>query len=74
LETNKEWMEVPMDCPQHDRCETVSGKIQILHVSYAWRSVRAISSNFAVSYIDGRKLKGSFSAKGIKPATEIICE
>jgi hypothetical protein len=67
-------MDVDMDCPQRGRCETLSGKIQILHVSYAWRSVRAISGKFVVSYIDGRKLEGSFSAKGIKPATEIICE
>ena len=74
LETNKEWMEVPMDCPQRGRCETVSGKIQILHVSYGRRSVSALSGNFAVSYVDGRKLEGSFSAKGIQPATEIICE
>ena len=69
-----EWIEVPMDCPQHGRCETVSGKIQILHVSYGRRIVSAVSGNFAVSYIDGRKLEGSFSAKGIQPASDIICE
>jgi hypothetical protein len=75
LETYKnEWMEVGTDCSQRGRCETVRGKIQILHVSYAWRSMRAISGNFAVAYIDGRKLEGSFSAKGIQPRTEIICE
>jgi hypothetical protein len=75
LETHKnEWMEVGMDCPQRGRCETVRGRIQILHVSYGRRIVTALFGNFAVTYIDGRKLEGSFSAKGIQPSEEIICE
>ncbi len=69
-----EWAEVQMDCPQRGRCETVRGKIQILCVSQGRRIVSALSGNFAVTYIDGRKLEGSFSAKGIQPAEEIICE
>jgi hypothetical protein len=61
---------LPAARPMRDR----ERQDQILHVSYGRRSVSALSGNFAVSYIDGRKLEGSFSAKGIQPATEIICE
>jgi hypothetical protein len=76
LENEKEWIEVPgEECTAAGECRFVmKSKIQVLHVSFRWRSVGAISGNFVTSFIDGRKLEGSFSAKGIKPMTEIICE
>ena len=76
LANGKGWIEVPgEECAASGECRFVmKSKIQVLRVSFRWRSVGAISGNFAVSFNDGRKLEGSFSAKGIKPATEIICE
>ncbi len=78
LENEKDWIEVPgEECARSGQCRFVmKSKVQILHVSFfsKLRSVSAISGNFQVSFSDGRKLEGSFGAKGIKPGTEIICE
>jgi hypothetical protein len=72
----KDWIEVPgMECTSLGQCETaVSSKVRILRMSYGRRNIRAVSGNFVVSFKDGRILEGSFSAKGVQPSTEIICE
>jgi len=78
LEKERVWIEVPgEECTGSGGCRFVmKSKIQILHVSFFSESwiVSAISGNFQVSFSDGRKIDGSFSANGVKPATEIICE
>ena len=75
-ENEKDWIEVQgEECAASGECRFVAkSKIQVLRVSFRWRSVGAISGNFVTSFNDGRKLEGSFSVKGIKPTTEIICE
>lgn len=76
FEKEKKWVKVDgEECTESGECRFVmKSEIQVQRVSFRWRSVGAISGNFVVSFSDGRKLQGSFSAKGIKPAAEIICE
>ena len=73
---SKDWIEVPaMECDGPDKCDfSAKSKVQILRASNGRGFLKAISGNFAVEFNNGRKLEGSFRAKGIKPPQEIICE
>jgi hypothetical protein len=78
LEQEKDWIEVPatVECAQSAQCEIFGrGKIQILRVSHGWRGrLKSISGKFVVTFNDGRKIEGNFSAKYVKPSTPQICE
>ena len=78
LEREKDWIEVPamVECAQSAQCEVFArGKIQILRVSHGWRgSLKSISGKFVVTFNDGRKIEGNFTAKYVKPSTLVICE
>ncbi len=72
----KDWMETSAACvtPRRFCGDIAKSEVQILRVSYRENAIKAISGKFAVEFKDGRKLRGSYSAKGIKPPTGIICE
>lgn len=56
-------------------CESfVDSKIQTLRVTHRWKRYREVSGNFAVEFQDGRKLKGSFTAKFKLPRKPYSCE
>jgi len=78
LEREKDWIEVPaaVECAKSGPCEVFGrGKIQIQRVSHGWRgSLKSISGKFVVTFIDGKKIEGAFTAKYIKPPTPVICE
>jgi hypothetical protein len=77
LELYKDWDVVTdgVECTSREHCEFgVTSKIQISHVSYRGGTVGSLTGKFSISFRDGRKLEGSFSAKGVKPSTKIICE
>lgn len=78
LEREKDWIEVPAtaECAQSAQCEIFArGKIQILRVAHGWSgSLKSISGKFVVTFNDGRKIEGIFTAKYVKPSTLAICE
>jgi hypothetical protein len=66
-----EWIDGPgMECTRLGECESVGGgRVRITHVSN-----RSLTGNFVISFKDGRKLEGSFSAKWMKRPKDFICE
>ena len=78
LEPEKDGIEVPVtvDCARAAQCEIFGrGRIQMLRVSHGWRgSLKSISGEFVVTFNDGRKIEGNFTAKYVKPSKLAICE
>jgi hypothetical protein len=78
LEQEKVWIEVDarVECVPATQCELFGrGKIQVLRTSHGWRGgLRSISGKFVVTFHDGRKIEGNFSAKYVKPSKLMICE
>ncbi len=78
LEPEEDGIQVPVtvDCARSAQCEIfVRGRIQMLRVSRGWRgSLKSISGKFVVTFNDGRKIEGSYTAKYVKPSKLAICE
>jgi hypothetical protein len=77
LEREKDWIEVPatVECARAAQCELFArGKIQVLRMSHGWRGLKSISGKFVVTFNDGKKIEGDFSAKFVKPSAQQICE
>ena len=78
LEREKDWIESPatVECTQSRQCEIFGrGKVQILRVSHGWSgSLKSIFGKFVVTFMDGRKLEGNFTAKYVKPSTPVSCQ
>lgn len=69
-------VEATVDCAPSAQCDIFGrGKIQIVRVSHGWRGgLKSVSGKFVVTFKDGRKIEGNFTAKFIKPSTPQICE
>lgn len=78
LEREKDWIAVDatVECARATRCELFGqGKIQILRMFHGRRgSLKSIFGKFVVTFSDGRKIEGDFSAKFTTPSAPQICE
>jgi hypothetical protein len=72
--SNKWLDEQGMECGAADPCAAYFSRIQVLHASHVRGQVLRMSGNLTIILDGGGKLKGSFSAKSVKPSQPLICE
>lgn len=62
------WMDVEGLACGPETCDAIAvSKVRITRKSYKWTSFGSLSGDFIIEFKDGRRLEGSFKAKGIKP-------
>jgi len=78
LQREKGWIEAEatVGCGPRAECELYGrGRIQVRHVSLGrGERLKSVSGKFEVTFRDGRKTEGNFTARFIKPSKLPICE